>query len=389
MIWFLVSFTLQGCFIFFDEIYFHYRRSLPRWERIGHPLDTLVFVLCFVWITFMPYTYTNQNVYIGMSIFSCLFVTKDEWVHAKECSGGESWIHAVLFLLHPIVLFSAGMVWAGTAEQQWILKPAAISLAIYGLYQYFYWNFFNKKSDVNNVYYNNLGDRWYKAQDDPIALLRAESKLFIEWIDTELRKKISPSMSRILDIGCGGGFLSNALAAKGWNVTAIDLSQESLDVARKYDSTGSVNYICMDAEKLSFPNDQFDAVISLDMLEHVETPQQVIAECSRILKKDGLFFFHTFNRTFKAWLFAVKGLEWLIKNTPDHIHVLRLFIKPKELEEYCRHSNLEPTFLTGVEPIVTWRTWRPLLLQGKIHEDFKFQFTHNTKVGYAGIANKM
>jgi 2-polyprenyl-6-hydroxyphenyl methylase/3-demethylubiquinone-9 3-methyltransferase len=388
MIWGLLPFSIQGLIIIIDEFYFHRLRELPKWEKIGHPLDTLTLVFCFAWAAFVPYSSQSQGWFLGLSIFSCLFITKDEWVHAKECSGGELWTHAVLFLIHPLVLFGVWKVWSGPEQNHWILQIQTALLFVYGVYQILYWNFFHQKSNVNNVYYNDLGERWYKAQDDPIALLRAESKLFVEWIDVELRKKFSPSMSRILDIGCGGGLVSNALAARGWNITGVDLSQESLDVARKYDSTGKVNYMFMDAETLSFPNGQFDAVISLDMLEHVEQPEKVILECSRVLKPEGLFFFHTFNRTFKAWLFAVKGLEWLIKNTPDHIHVLRLFIKPKELESYCRKANMDTIFLTGVEPIVNWRTWKPLLLEGIIHKDFQFQFTSNTKVGYAGIAKK-
>ena len=101
---------------------------------------------------------------------------------------------------------------------------------------------------------------------------------------------------KILDVGCGGGFLSNPLSELGHDVTGLDISQESLEVAKKYDTSKRVKYIIADARKIPFPDNSFDVIISMDFLEHVTEVQEVVNEISRLLKPGGLFFFHTFNR---------------------------------------------------------------------------------------------
>src|SRR5215471_94772 len=102
----LTPFPLQMICMAVDEIHFHRRRGLPRWERLGHPLDTLTVLACFVWLlTAAP------------SAFSCLFVTKDEPTHSKYCSSGDHWLHAMLFILHPLVLLSAGLLWPAWRQQ--------------------------------------------------------------------------------------------------------------------------------------------------------------------------------------------------------------------------------------------------------------------------------
>src|SRR4051812_22485242 len=96
----VIPFALQGLAMAVDEIWFHRRRGLPRWERVGHPLDTVTLVACVTWLVVTrPGDPTALPIYIGLGIFSLLFVTKDEPVHARLCSAGEHWLHAVLFLL--------------------------------------------------------------------------------------------------------------------------------------------------------------------------------------------------------------------------------------------------------------------------------------------------
>ena len=120
------------------------------------------------------------------------------------------------------------------------------------------------KSQIDNSIYDALGDRWYTAFDDPVAMLRAESRVKIPWVLERMAKYFSqPGAVRCLDVGCGAGFLTNHLAMVGYAITGLDLSEESLGVAKKYDQTKKVNYICGDAYNLQFPDNSFDVVTSI------------------------------------------------------------------------------------------------------------------------------
>ena len=148
----LIPFALQMLCMAVDEICFHRERDLPRWERLGHPLDTLTVLVCFVWLLAAPPSTFSLRVYVGLSIFSCLFVTKDEPVHSKYCHPKENWLHALLFSLHPLALLSAGLLWPACHQQtlsfiryngferKFLLGNTLLTLA-FGLYQLVYWNF--------------------------------------------------------------------------------------------------------------------------------------------------------------------------------------------------------------------------------------------------------
>jgi 2-polyprenyl-6-hydroxyphenyl methylase / 3-demethylubiquinone-9 3-methyltransferase len=241
---------------------------------------------------------------------------------------------------------------------------------------------------VNNQIYHDLGERWYKAKDDPIALLRAESRARNSWIAEQLDSHFPQTKARVLDVGCGAGFLANHLARQGFQVSGLDASENSLAVARQYDATGTVKYQAGDAYQLPYADESFEAVCAMDFLEHVEKPGLVIAEMARILKPHGLFFFHTFNRNFLAWLIVIKGVEWVVKNTPKDLHVLRLFIKPAELKAMCEASGLRVESLEGFVPKVNQRAFWRLIFTGVVDDDFEFQFSKSTLTGYAGFAVK-
>jgi hypothetical protein len=149
----LIPFVLQMLCMAFDEFYFHWRRSLPRWERLGHPLDTLTVLLCWVLLLFVEPSPTSISLYIGLAAFSCLFVTKDEWIHTEVCEATENWLHAMLFVLHPLMLLAGGLLWPALHstnsrmlpirfegfERAFFIGNTALTL-IFGMYQFIYWN---------------------------------------------------------------------------------------------------------------------------------------------------------------------------------------------------------------------------------------------------------
>ena len=386
----LIAIGLQGLAMVVDEGWFHRARGLPRWERVGHPLDTMTLVICLAWLlATTPASSAALPVYVGLAIFSTLFVTKDEGVHARLCSAGEQWLHSVLFVLHPIVLAAFGYLW-WTGAVGLLLGQLGLTIAFMA-YQIIYWNLEHREPmrapAVNNQWYADLGAKWYAAQDTPIALLRAESRHRNPWVAAQLASAFGGAPCRVLDLGCGAGFLSNYLAARGHQVTGIDTTAENLPVARANDGSHSVRYELGDACALPYADGSFDVVCAMDLLEHVEEPERVIAEASRLLAPGGLFVFHTFNRTWQARLVVIKGVEWFVKNAPDDLHVLRLFVTPDELRAMCAAQGLEPPEIHGSRPRFRWPLWR-MLLTGKVGDDFAFTTTPSTKLGYTGVARR-
>jgi 2-polyprenyl-6-hydroxyphenyl methylase/3-demethylubiquinone-9 3-methyltransferase len=241
------------------------------------------------------------------------------------------------------------------------------------------------KSLINNAFYDDLDEMWQGSSDHPIALLRAENQLRNPWIQEVIAKHFSHPC-HVLDVGCGGGYLTNHLAKKGHFVSGVDLSEQSLEVARKYDSSGSVEYKRASAYELPFSDNTFDVVCAMDLLEHVEKPAQVVKEAARVLKKGGLFFFHTFNRNFLSYFMVIKGVEWCFANAPKNMHVYPLFIKPDELTEICEHHGMEVKEIKGVRPDFSKKAFWKMVLTKQVSDDFKFLFTDSLKTGYSGYA---
>ncbi len=134
----MLPFILQGSAMFFDEVYFHRKRGLPLWERIGHPIDSLSVFACYLFIYLKAPTPSNINIYIGLCAFSCLLITKDEFVHTERCEALENWLHAVLFVLHPLTFLAAAVLWKEGLEPTFLqLQP--IVIFIFMIYQIFYW----------------------------------------------------------------------------------------------------------------------------------------------------------------------------------------------------------------------------------------------------------
>jgi 2-polyprenyl-6-hydroxyphenyl methylase/3-demethylubiquinone-9 3-methyltransferase len=242
--------------------------------------------------------------------------------------------------------------------------------------------------EVNNAIYEDLGACWYEAEDNPVALLRAESRLRNPWVAEQIASGLGTGRRRVLDVGCGAGFLSNYLGEKGHLVTGFDAASDALAVARAHDSSQSVTYDIGDARALPYHDGSFDVVCAMDFLEHVEEPERVVAEMARVLAPSGLFLFHTFNRNLLAWLVVIKGVEWFVKNTPHDLHVLRLFLKPDEVFAMCLAHGLEREKLLGSRPIIGAPFWR-MLRTGRVPGDFAFTFTSSTRIAFTGVARKI
>jgi 2-polyprenyl-6-hydroxyphenyl methylase/3-demethylubiquinone-9 3-methyltransferase len=194
--------------------------------------------------------------------------------------------------------------------------------------------------------FSDLAHRWWDPNSE-FKPLHDINPLRIDYI----AERVALPGARMIDIGCGGGLITEALAERGAKVTGIDLSERALGVAKLHlkESGRSVDYRLIAAEAIAeeMPG-VFDAVTCLEMLEHVPDPAQTIAACARLVKPGGDVFFSTINRNPKAYLMAVIGAEYLLKMLPKGTHDYDKFIKPSELSRWCRQAGLEVKDICGM-----------------------------------------
>jgi hypothetical protein len=127
---------LHGVLMIFDEFYYHHRRGLGRWESMGHPVDTLFFLACFIYALFADSA--NVGGFVALAVLSTLIITKDEFVHAKLCPGTEHWLHALLFAIHPVSLYALYLAWTNGLVV--LITLQTILIVLFGTYQVIYWN---------------------------------------------------------------------------------------------------------------------------------------------------------------------------------------------------------------------------------------------------------
>jgi 2-polyprenyl-6-hydroxyphenyl methylase/3-demethylubiquinone-9 3-methyltransferase len=172
----------------------------------------------------------------------------------------------------------------------------------------------------------------------------------------KLKQTSSPLKGlNILDIGCGGGLLSEPITRLGAKVTAIDASKKNIQVAKFHAKKNNlkINYLCSSPEKLNL-NKKFDVVLNMEIVEHVEDLNFFIKKSSNLLKKNGLMFIATLNKTFKSYMFAIIGAEYILRWLPIGTHDWEKFVKPDNLINLAINSNLKLKKLSGMKfnPII-------------------------------------
>jgi 2-polyprenyl-6-hydroxyphenyl methylase/3-demethylubiquinone-9 3-methyltransferase len=198
--------------------------------------------------------------------------------------------------------------------------------------------------------FDDLARTWWDAEGDFKPLHRI-NPLRLDFI----RARTTIDGKRVLDVGCGGGILSESLASHGARVTGIDMAEKPLQVARlhQFESNLEIDYQLTSIEALSDALDAeqagtFDVITCMEMLEHVPNPQSVINACRRLLKPDGELFLSTINRNPKAYALAVIGAEYILKLLPRGTHDYDKFIKPSELARWLREAGFDIQDMAGL-----------------------------------------
>jgi len=194
--------------------------------------------------------------------------------------------------------------------------------------------------------FEELASRWWDPHSE-FKPLHDINPLRLDFID----QRAALAGKTVVDVGCGGGILSESMAKRGAIVTGIDMGEAPLGVARLHqlESGVEVDYQQITAEELAEQKPHaYDVVTCLEMLEHVPNPASVIRACADLVKPDGHVFFSTINRNPKAYMFAIVGAEYLLKLLPKGTHDYSKFIKPSEMESWIRQADLSLREITGM-----------------------------------------
>ncbi len=201
------------------------------------------------------------------------------------------------------------------------------------------------KNDLEQ--YNKQGATWWN-DDSPFYVLKSMNEPRFQFFDKFM---LSWKDLNVLDIGCGGGFTCEVMAKKGATVSGIDRSDISIETAKAHakESDLGIDYRCGVAENLPYEDDRFDVITCVDVLEHVENVDKVIAEVTRVLKPGGVFLFDTINKTFKSKLIMIWLLEHIKKEIPKGTHDWNMFIKPSQMTGYLEEKGFGNIELAGFD----------------------------------------
>jgi len=209
--------------------------------------------------------------------------------------------------------------------------------------------------------FQSIASRWWDPESE-FKALHDINPLRVDYIES---RSGTLSDKNILDIGCGGGILAEAMALKGANVTGIDMAEKSLKVAKMHlhESELEIDYQMITAEEFARQKaSTFDIVTCLEMLEHVPDPASIITAAASLLKPDGQLFLSTINRNPKAFVLAILGAEYILNMIPKGTHEYRKFIKPSELASSIRANQMEVLDVTGM-------TYNPLTRHYRLGRD--------------------
>jgi 2-polyprenyl-6-hydroxyphenyl methylase / 3-demethylubiquinone-9 3-methyltransferase len=219
--------------------------------------------------------------------------------------------------------------------------------------------------------FSDLAHRWWDTESEFKPLHRI-NPLRLAWIE----EQFALGGMRVVDVGCGGGILADAMARKGAQVLGIDLSSKALKVAQLHAleaQTPRVEYREVSAEALAAEQPgSFDAVTCMEMLEHVPEPASVVKACAALVKPGGHVFFSTINKNAKAFLFAVLGAEYVLNLLPRGTHEYAKFIKPSALAAHCRQAGLEIHSMRGMQ-------YNPLTGQYWLNADTSVNYMFGTR----------
>lgn len=218
----------------------------------------------------------------------------------------------------------------------------------------------SKNFDQNEIAkFANLADKWWDLKGE-FKPLHDINPLRLKFIQDHVNLK----GKNVIDIGCGGGILSESMAAANAIVTGVDLAQESIAVAIAHAKKNSlsINYYCEDIEIIAENNpEKFDVLTCMELLEHVPDPAKMVKTCATLVKPGGHLFFSTINRNWKSYVKAIVGAEYLLRILPIGTHDYTKLIKPSELESWCREANIQWKEIQGLayNPITDTFTTTP------------------------------
>lgn len=195
--------------------------------------------------------------------------------------------------------------------------------------------------------FSALASRWWDTESE-FKTLHDINPLRVDYIEQQCG---GLSGKKVLDIGCGGGILAEAMAAKDAEVTGIDMAEQSLEVARLHllESGLKIDYQLITAEQFADQHEQqFDVITCLEMLEHVPDPSSIINAAASALKPDGTLVLSTLNRNAKSFLLAIVGAEYIMKMLPKGTHEYEKFLRPSELAQSARQAGLDVSDITGL-----------------------------------------
>lgn len=219
--------------------------------------------------------------------------------------------------------------------------------------------------------FSKLATQWWDVNGE-FKSLHDINPLRLQFIS----QHVALNNKKVIDVGCGGGILSESLSQQGAQVTGIDMSEGVLTAARLHqvDTKLNIHYQLMTAEEMAARHaNEFDVVTCMELLEHVPNPTSLIQACAALAKPGGAVFFSTINRNPKAYLFAVLGAEYVLKLLPKGTHDYSKFVRPSELASWARMASLEVQMLTGM-------SYQPLTKQ--------YYLTNDTSVNYLVYCKK-